>query len=255
MGQASILGCLPGGRSGHIGFPEVQAVFNRQYRLPAHKLAVVDNGIDLAPFLEVPPRSHDGALIFGSVGRLVPVKDYANLLNAFAIVHRHHPMTRLRILGGGPCEGELRSLAETLGISQRVEFCGFSRDVSGFLSEIDVYVSSSLSEGLPVSMLEAIAAGIPVVATAVGGVVGVARRTGSGRLCPSGESAALARAMEAAMETPNRLADASRARALVRQWYSAERMTDKYERIYQGLLGSDVRTALETPVEQAFKER
>ena len=216
--------------------PEVGAVFTRRYRIPPRKHEVVENGIELSPFLKIIQRRDDGELIFGSVGRLVPVKDYPNLLRAFAAVHNRCPATRLRILGGGPCEPELRRAADELRISDRVEFCGFGHDVPGFLSGIDVYVSSSSSEGLPVSMIEALAAGLPIVSTAVGGVPGVAARAGNCILCPPADPEALTRALAEAVEMPDRRDNASRAREITRHHYSAERMASQYELIYQKLL-------------------
>jgi glycosyltransferase involved in cell wall biosynthesis len=215
---------------------EVRNVFACTFRIPRQKLEVIDNGIDLSAFLELPGPRKNGALVFGTVGRLVPVKDYPNLLRAFTVLHRNYPSTRLRILGGGPCEGELRRAAQELQISEHVDFCGFSHDVPGFLSGIDIYVSSSLSEGLPVSILEALGAGLPVVTTAVGGVVGVADRTESSWLCAPADPGALASAMEAAVKAPDRAVRASRAREIVREYYSVERMTDDYERLYGKLL-------------------
>src|SRR4029077_5966744 len=119
---------------------------------------------------------------------------------------------RLRLLGGGSLEAMLRRQVDDLGISDAVEFCAFSHDVAGFLAGIDVFVLSSNSEGLPLSLLEAIAAGLPVIGTEVGGVPGVVRASQGGWLCPPRNPAAMATAMEAAIQSPDRLSKAEQAR-------------------------------------------
>jgi glycosyltransferase involved in cell wall biosynthesis len=215
---------------------EVQSALARWFPLPARKLNVIENGIDLSRFLAVerrPPLDH---LIFGTVGRMAEVKDHRVMIDAFARAHREHSHIRLRLLGGGPLEPDLRRQAETLRLSDVVQFCGFSHDVPGFLADLDVYVTSSNAEGLPLSLLEAIATGLPVVATDVGGIPGVVRKTQSGWLSPSRNADALATAMLQAIADTTRRERGERARKLVAEGYSAERMAADYERLYEELV-------------------
>ena len=100
-----------------------------------------------------------------------------------AIVRAKYPTVALRILGNGPLLGRLRELAEELSISDSVVFGGFSLDTPSFLNDLDIYVISSLSEGLPLTLLEAMAAGLPVVSTRVGGVSAIVEQAQCGWIC------------------------------------------------------------------------
>jgi glycosyltransferase involved in cell wall biosynthesis len=223
--------------------PEVEQVFRGRFRLPHARYTTVDNGVDLSGFLAVRRGARPGPVTLGTVGRLVPVKNHALLIEAFALARREHPDLRLQLLGGGPLENDLRRLADASGVSDAVEFRGFSTDVPGFLAGLDVYVLSSRSEGLPMSLLEAIASGLTVVATEVGGVPGVVAKTGGGWLCSPSDPAAMMRAMDAAIRCPDREARGERARHIAASWYSTSRMASDYENLYKGLLGNRAGTA------------
>ena len=117
-----------------------------------------------------------------------------------------------------------------------MEFCGFGHDVPVFLGSLDIYVLPSEFEALPLSLLEAIASGLPVVATAVGGVAQVVKNTQSGWLCPPNNVDALLAGMESAMASSEFGERRERARHSVAEQYSAERMARDYEQLYQSLL-------------------
>src|SRR5262249_38024885 len=135
----------------------------------------------------------------------VDVKNYRGLIDAFSTLLRQtsRPL-RLRLLGGGPLEPALKQQVLRLGAADAVQFCGGSRNVAAFLSDIDVFVLSSLSEGLPLTLLEAMASGRPVVATEVGGVPSVVRASNAGWLCRPGDIDALIDALRAAFESRDR---------------------------------------------------
>jgi glycosyltransferase involved in cell wall biosynthesis len=215
---------------------ECEAVLRAKYALPGKKLFVVENGIDVARFLAVPARSARGEVIFGAVGRMSPEKNHRILIESFALVRRNHNNVRLRFLGSGPLEPGLRELVRNLGLEHVVTFCGFSHDVAGFLSGLDVFALSSDSEGLPLSLLEAIASGLPVVATEVGAVPRIVQDTGTGWLCAPQNTRALVKAMESAISCSDRRERGERGRHVVAAQYSAERMTRDYDRLYQNLL-------------------
>jgi glycosyltransferase involved in cell wall biosynthesis len=204
--------------------------------LPGRKLYVVDNGIDLSPFLAVPARQRAPEAVFGCAGRMAPEKNHRVLIDAFAMLYRTHGNIRLRLLGGGPLETTLKEHVRHLGLEDVVEFPGFSHDVPEFLSGLDIYVLPSDFEALPLSLLEAIASGLTVVATAVGGVPRIVENTGSGWLCPPGNANALMTAMELALAASDRGDRAEKARHLVAERYSVQRMARDYERVYQTLL-------------------
>ena len=144
------------------------------------KVVTVYNGINVAPFLEsgltgeqartrlgLPPRH---GLVYGTVGRLVETKGQKVLLRAFAKVYERDPDSWLVFAGAGRLESELRALATDLHIHERVVFLGFRRDIPEILKAYDVFVLPSIAEGLPGALLEAMATGIPVIASRVGGV-------------------------------------------------------------------------------------
>lgn len=215
---------------------EVDRFLRFRFFLPGLRRFVVDNGIDLAPFLAVPARDPRDEVVFGSAGRMAPEKNHRVLIEAFALAHRKHSRIRLRLLGSGVLEPKLKEQARRLGLGDSIEFCGFGHDAPAFLSGLDVYVLPSDFEGLPLSLLEAIASGLPVVATAVDGVPRIVENTDSGWLCPPNNPQALMAAMEGAIACPDRRERAERSRRLVAQGYSAERMASDYERLYQTLL-------------------
>jgi glycosyltransferase involved in cell wall biosynthesis len=103
-----------------------------------------------------------------SVGRLSPPKGYQDLIDAFEIVHRKHPATALAIVGEGSLENSLRDQIASKNLQNDVKLLGLRNDVSDLLAASDIYVSSSHWEGMPISILEGMACGLPVVATSVG---------------------------------------------------------------------------------------
>lgn len=112
----------------------------------------------------------EGTLVLGTVGNLAVKKDQISMIRAFAQVHRQLPTSCLILVGTGPREPYLRSLAQGLGLDDAVRFLGMRDDVPDLLPAFDVFVLSSLHEGLSIALIEALAAGLPVVATRVGGI-------------------------------------------------------------------------------------
>jgi glycosyltransferase involved in cell wall biosynthesis len=203
--------------------------------LPKEKLSVVYNGIPLEPLLAIggPP---DAPLVFGIVGRLVPIKDQMTALRAFALICKEAPDCRLEFAGDGPLLGELEAEARRLSISARVTFHGAVQDIPGFLARTGVFVLSSLSEGMPMSLLEAMAAGRPVVATSVGGVPELVETARCGWLCRPGDPEAMARVMREASDRNARMERGARGRAFALEHCSLERMVQRYEDIFRSLM-------------------
>jgi glycosyltransferase involved in cell wall biosynthesis len=219
---------------------QVQDVLDTEFKFKSWKTTTVDNGVDLRRFLEIDRRpARDDRLVFGTIGRLDPVKDHCTLLHAFARVATAVPHAELRILGDGSLLAELRALAGSLGIEHAVRFEGFSLDTPKFLEALDVYVISSRSEGLPLSLLEAMAAGLPIVATSVGEIPQIVRVADCGWIAPAQNPSALADAMMRAIPSNERAERGERARARAAEHYSVERMTDEYEALYRQLLDRD----------------
>src|SRR5690606_5468949 len=135
------------------------------------------------------------APLIGIVGRLVPVKNHALFLRAAVKIKQRLPDARFAIIGDGELRAELEAEASALGLGDCVVFTGWSRDVAPVYSDLDVLVISSLNEGTPVSVIEALAAGCPVVATAVGGLPDLLDGGDLGTLVPPEDADELASAV------------------------------------------------------------
>jgi glycosyltransferase involved in cell wall biosynthesis/peptidoglycan/xylan/chitin deacetylase (PgdA/CDA1 family) len=213
---------------------QVQQEFCRRFAGLGGRTTAIPNGIEMGELLGIARRAGSGEFVFGAVGRLVPVKDHHTLLAAFAKLHARLPSCRLEILGGGEMRNQLENLAATLGLERVVRFHGWSADIAGFLSRIDTFVLSSRSEGLPMTLLEAMAAGLPVVSTAVGGVPEVIQDAGCGWLACPGDPEDLAQKM--ALAVTGRDGRGERARSAALKDYSVESMAQRYAALFADAL-------------------
>lgn len=201
----------------------------------AHKVVTIRNGAYPAHARdENRPRA---GFVLVTVGRLAPAKNYPTLLRAVAQARQSVPDLVLRLVGDGPERGALSALASELGIMSVVEFCGERADVGTLLRSADVFVLSSLSEGLPISILEAMAAGLPSIVTDVGGMPEVIDLSGAGTVVRAGDVDALANAIIAFAGRRNELPSlGNRARACYGQYFTPEQMANAYFTLYQGCL-------------------
>jgi glycosyltransferase involved in cell wall biosynthesis len=185
----------------------VAAYAAREFRIPPDRLSTIVNGVDLDYFRPVRRDREAGSSVIGCTARLHGENDHATLLRAFARVRERWPSARLLLVGRGPEEPRLRALAGVLGVSDRVSLTGEQADVSPYLREMTLYVQPSLAAGIPNSLLEAMATGLPVVATAVGGIPDVVLDGQTGLLVTPGDPSALAEAIDKLLADP-RLAEA-----------------------------------------------
>lgn len=208
-----------------------------QRGLPASKSHVVLNGVSLAEYSQL---ASPGAVLpiirFGTVGRMVPVKAQNILIDAFALLRERLPSACLRIAGGGLLMNELQAQVERLGLAECVTVEGTTSDVPGVLRDLDIFVMSSLSEGLPMVILEAMAAGLPIVSTRVGGIPEVAAEGAVARYCIPGSVASLAEAMYDAAANPNLAEMGKASRATVCEYYSMSHSQKNYEALYREML-------------------
>jgi glycosyltransferase involved in cell wall biosynthesis len=211
-------------------------------RFPSRKVCVVHNGIPLAPF-DRPASAALRTVLGGEVGRPLVLtlarmneqKGHEYLLEAAALV----PEGRFVLAGDGPCRVLLEAQARALDLDERVVFLGHRQDVPELLASCDLFVLPSLFEGLPLSILEAMATAKPVIATAVGGTAEAVLHGETGLLVPPADPAALAAAIRTVLSDPllaQRLATAGRAR--VRQEFAAETMVQRVTDIYEEVLDS-----------------
>lgn len=167
--------------------------------VPRGRITVIPNGVDADRFGEPSYAAGNGAAVIGSVGCLAPRKDYATLLEALALLDRRGLEWRADLVGDGPERERLEGRARSLGLEHRVRFLGERDDVEALLPTFDVFVLSSREEGIPNALLEAMAAGRPAVATAVGGTPEVMQADAQGWLVPPARPEALAAALEEAI--------------------------------------------------------
>jgi len=210
--------------------------------LPPTQTAVIANGID-ADLFRPGPRAEgwraslgitNGATVIGSVARLTPVKDHALLIAAFALVRKRIDDAVLVIVGDGPLRQALERQVRELQVAGAVRFLGETRDVARLYREFDLLALSSKSEGTSISLLEAMASGVCVVATAVGGTPALLDGGHLGRLVRYRDPQGLATALVELVydqRTRQRLATAARAEVLSK--YSLDIMLTAYEREYE----------------------
>jgi glycosyltransferase involved in cell wall biosynthesis len=232
--------------------------------VPRKLLTVIPNGVDIDLFRNVAPTARDairGSLglhrqfVWLAVGRFEIAKDYPNLLHAFAQVRARKPEAILLLVGRGSLQGEAETLVRELGLTDGVRFLGVRHDVPEVMSTADGYVMSSAWEGMPMVLLEAAAAGLPIVATRVGGNHEVIRDGEGGYLVPPREPEALASAMLRLMGLTEieRRTMGERGREHVRVNYGLHRVAEQWEAIYREVLARKGKTRL--PAHPMVEER
>lgn len=180
-------------------------------------------------------------LVIGAAGRLSPEKGYQVLVEAAAVVLRERPDLNLGFVhfGDGVLRGEIQRRIDALGIGSRFVLGGFRDDLRRVLPQLDLFVLPSYTEGLPVVVLEAFAAGVGVVATAVGGTPEVVEEGVSGRLVPAGDPAALAhRIIETVAHEPTLRQFGERGRSLVLDRFTFANQRREYEALFETLAAS-----------------
>jgi glycosyltransferase involved in cell wall biosynthesis len=213
----------------------VAGVLCQGFQIPCRKIRVVHNGVRIAASNRAPCiRKYPVVLM---TGRLSKEKGHEYLLQAAALV----PHLTVELAGEGPERPSLEAKARELGIEDRVSFLGYREDVADLLANCDVFVLPSLTEGLPVSVLEAMAASRPVIASEVGGNKEVVVHGETGLLVPPRDAAALADALRRTVCDPavaRQFGVAGKAR--VEREFSDDVMVRQVSQIYDELLGSHV---------------
>lgn len=208
--------------------------------LPQRKIEVIPNGLPSDVFAPAAPALPQSAekLRVGMIARMNnPVKNYPGFLRAAARLALKFPQLEFVLVGDGPLRPELEQLAKSLGLEGRALFLGDRRDIPAVLASLDVSVLNSFSESLSNAILESMAAGLPVVATRVGGNADLVQEGETGFLVPSDNEAALAGAIERLVTQPSLRAEfGKKAREIALANYSMESVVERYEQLYLGLL-------------------
>jgi glycosyltransferase involved in cell wall biosynthesis len=203
----------------------------RRERLPARKVAIIANGLDVSRFAPGPARPAGRRVVV--VANLRPEKGHDVLLDAAAMVLREMPDAAFEIVGDGPESGRLRAHASALGLARSVRFLGHEDRVETRLAGADVFVLPSRSEAMPNAVLEAMSAGLAVVASAVGGIVEVVESGRTGLLVPPGDAPAFAREILRLLADPalaTRLGRSARDEIVNR--HSFDRMVAAFDDVY-----------------------
>jgi glycosyltransferase involved in cell wall biosynthesis len=211
--------------------------FIRHRGIPAKKTCVILNGAHVEKFLALPARP--GSVLprvrFGIAARMATAKDHFTLLRAFAQVAAELPNAELHIAGDGPLRDRLEAFAKELNLTGSVTFHGALPDSPQFMSQLDIFVLSSLSEGLPLVILEAMAAGLPIVSTRVHGVEEAAVEDQNAYFVPPGDAAALAQAMIQMARQPDLAGMGAIGREIVQNRFRIEQSWNEYYKLFLSL--------------------
>ena len=212
----------------------------------AEKISIVPLGFDLDPFLNSQAQQgefrremglSDEHKLVGIVGRIFPIKNHALFLESAARIAAQEPVARFVIVGDGVFRPNLEHQARELGITDRVLFTGWRRDLPRICADLNVLVVSSDNEGTPVSAIEAMAAGCPVVATRVGGLPDLIEDHKTGRLVPPRDADALACAVGGLLQSPHTAGELGRnGQEFVRQRFTVRRLLGDMDHLYTELL-------------------
>jgi glycosyltransferase involved in cell wall biosynthesis len=232
----------------------VRQALIRNEGFPARRVSVIHNGIDLGPFdrqettrasarrrLDIPEED----LVLIQVARLDPLKDHPTALRAFRRVLDVRPDARLLLIGEGPEDARIGALIDQLGLGRNVRLLGLRTDVAELLPAADLFLLSSVSEGIPLTLIEAMAAALPVVATRVGGIPEVVENGRTGLLAAASDDDALARHILRIAADPDLAAALGRhGRQRARSAFGEDTMVSAYRSSYAKMFVLNSRHAL-----------
>ncbi|WP_290653786.1 TIGR03088 family PEP-CTERM/XrtA system glycosyltransferase, partial [Aquisalimonas sp.] len=235
---------------------DLETYLTDQVRIDGGRVTQLYNGVDTARFrpvrreLPVPGFAGADQVVIGTVGRMQPVKDPLNLVRAFIDLVQRVPdgrrRLRLAIIGDGPLRAEARDLLGAAGVGKLAWLPGDRDDIPELLQGMDVFVLPSLGEGICNTVLEAMASGLPVVATDVGGNPELVTHGDTGLLVPAGDPPVMAKAIAGLIRDSQRMrAFGKRARERVLREFSLDAMVGRYATVYERLLSERGRRATE----------
>jgi glycosyltransferase involved in cell wall biosynthesis len=215
---------------------------NKNYRVPSGKSVCVHNGVDCEKYCRVAPSASNSVraslnipedvLLLASVGRLHEQKNYASLLKAFGCAHKRHPGLNLVIVGEGELRRELEQLAADLGLERVTHLVGQRNNIPEILAACDIYINSSRYEGLPFSILEAMASGLPVIASAIDGNREVIQHDHGILVYPGDQDKMVEAIMSLVEDERKRKRLGNSGREFVARFFSLAGMMSKTEQVY-----------------------
>lgn len=219
--------------------------------LPASQVRTIRYGIDPTPFEDSSRRSElrrewgvsEKAMVIGCVGRLVQQKSIETLIRAFSLfLNKHRGESKLVIVGHGPLEQELRRCAQGCGVDKHVVWAGFREDVPAVMNAFDLFALSSVFEGFGLVLLEAMAAGRPVIATRAGAIAEVVVDGVTGYLAAPRQPLGLLEAMGKLSDPEQRARMGAAGRRRVREEFTLEQMCGRTDALYAECLGAELRS-------------
>lgn len=220
--------------------PTIRDLFIREWGIPASRIDMFYNAVPMEQYISLPPEAGgavDAGPVITNIGRLSPQKAQNLLLDAAKLVLARHPDARFMIVGQGRLEQPLKEQAQRLGISDNIIFTGLRHDIPALLGESDIFVLSSLWEGLPLTAVEAMAAARPVVLTDVGGNRDIVEDGVQGLIVPPNDVPALAEAILQLLDDPRRRIEMGLAgRARVRHDFNIDTIARQHEQLYESLV-------------------
>jgi len=226
-------------RSDHI-ITVSDAVARHARRINSYlaRLTVIPNGVDTGVFYPETGQNKSRQVIL-FVARLVSNKGPETMIRAASLVLEHHPQAQFVLVGDGPLRTRLQEQADRLGIGHAVQFLGLRYDVPELMRQASVFSRPSTLEGMPLTVLESMASGLPVVATPVGGTPELVEDGVNGYLTPVGDHIVLANSITRLLDEPSlAIKMGKRGREIVESGYTWDAVAEKTERVYEEVLKS-----------------
>ena len=219
----------------------LESYLESKIRIRGERISQIYNGVDAARFH--PEKKHDGKIVIGTVGRMQSVKDQITLAKAFVrlleIAPHLREKVRLLVVGDGPLRQQSIALLEAAGCIDLADLPGARHDVPDMMRKMDLFVLPSLAEGISNTILEAMATGLPVVATNVGGNPELVEEGATGAIVPPSDPESMARSMLTYLAEPDLLAHhGAAARRRIEEKFSMEAMVSAYMKVYDDQLGA-----------------
>ncbi len=211
--------------------PEVQRTISDTYGLPLKKIPVICNGVDLSRCIPKETYEVGETVTFLHIGRFNEQKNHVGLLEAFQKIYQSHPQCHLKLLGDGELREDMEIYAKELGIADAVQFLGSQNNVYPYLQDADIFLLPSHYEGMPMTIIEAMGTGLPIVATRVGGVPDMIAHGESGLLTEVNMDAVAEACFDLLADEALREKLGRNAKAASRR-FSAEFMAEEYAKIY-----------------------
>lgn len=207
----------------------------RRYGLPEKKIPLIKNGVEITRFSEagVPQRKTEEKVLI-NVGRMSKQKNHRLLVECFSEIVQTYSNVRLLLVGDGELKGEIFNLAKRLKVDKKIDFVGNVKKVEEYLQKADIFIMTSDYEGLPLSVIEAMAAGLPIIATKAGGIKELVENEKNGYLSNVGDKESLVKYTLTLLQNPQECIRMGKNSKEMAQKYSVQNMVSKYETLYLG---------------------